>query len=1160
MGRLTTGAVLLIAACATGCAGTTKHDGATTRPSPPLASDSALAGLSPQQVDHVVEVFNRGMGLMDQYRPTEAAAAFEEVVRLCPGWVTGRVNLGIALLNTENDAAFVRSEEELRKASAMDPGNPYAHFALGLLYSHLARSGEARHEFERVLQIDPDDPDAHYQLAILLVEDDPRAARRHLETTLEEMPHHESACYRLYTLLRREGETERANQVLARFQELKSSGAGVTREMKYGEMGRYSHVMHAFASPTVGREDAPPPVFTDVAATVGLDARSRGTAGWPGEIVDGKRASFGPGAACADVDGDGDFDVLIPGVGLHLNESGRFKASAKSGIDDTRAVGAYFGDYEADGDPDLYLTCDGPNRMYRNEGNGTFTDVTASCGTPGGDVLSVGAAWADADHDGDLDLYVANYGVAGADAGSSGVENVLWRNNGDGTFTDVAPDAGIDGGKAHTTSVMFFDADDDLDLDLYLINDREPNQLFRNDRVGRYTNVTSAFAGLDDAGAALGALFGDVDANGREDVLLLRGPEPPRLFLQTQRARFEEDREFGARMGSLGGAAGGLLADVDNDGDLDLVLLAAGKDFAHAILMNTGAGRFALPVTLGPTHAAPNARGAVAADFDADGSLELLVATADGDPELWRPSPPPGRHWLTVIPARAGEAGSKWIHPEAVGLFVELKTGRRLHVGSIASSSGYLGNPPPVAHFGLGEERKVDYARLSWPDAVLQGELEIAADHPWRVVKAQRKPSSCPILFSWDGERFAFVTDFLGVGGMGFFFTPGVYGPPDPTEDVRVPPELIRPDGGRYLLRVAEPLEEVTYLDEVHLVAYDHPREWEIHPDERFTGATPLPTGRPLAAARKIFPASARTERGEDVLDRVLDVDRRYVMPPRDRRFVGYARDHWVELDFSDRLEHLPAGARVVLYLYGWVEYTYSHVNYAAYQAGLTMQPPSIEVPDGRGGWRVAVPDAGFPAGLPRMMTLDVTALRGEPRMRIRTNMEVYWDQIFAAEDVSGAGIRTHTLRPVVADLRHLGYPREYSPDGADPTLYDYRRVDQGLAFKNLTGHFTRFGDVRELLSGVDDRFVIMGRGEEIALEFDATALPALPVGYARTIVLHSDGYCKDMDLYTAQPDDVEPLPYHAMDNYPPAAPRTEPKDYQDYRRTWNTRRVLDNE
>jgi hypothetical protein len=193
-------------------------------------------------------------------------------------------------------------------------------------------------------------------------------------------------------------------------------------------------------------------------------------------------------------------------------------------------------------------------------------------------------------------------------------------------------------------------------------------------------------------------------------------------------------------------------------------------------------------------------------------------------------------------------------------------------------------------------------------------------------------------------------------------------------------------------------------------------------------------------------------------------------------------------------------------------------------------------------------------------MTLDVTALRGEPRMRIRTNMEVYWDQIFAAEEVSGAGIRTHTLRPVVADLRHLGYPREYSPDGADPTLYDYQRVDQGLAFKNLTGHFTRFGDVRELLSGVDDRFVIMGRGEEIALEFDATALPALPVGYARTIVLHSDGYCKDMDLYTAQPDDVEPLPYHAMDNYPPAAPRTEPKDYQDYRRTWNTRRVLDNE
>jgi hypothetical protein len=128
-------------------------------------------------------------------------------------------------------------------------------------------------------------------------------------------------------------------------------------------------------------------------------------------------------------------------------------------------------------------------------------------------------------------------------------------------------------------------------------------------------------------------------------------------------------------------------------------------------------------------------------------------------------------------------------------------------------------------------------------------------------------------------------------------------------------------------------------------------------------------------------------------------------------------------------------------------------------------------------------------------------------------------------------------LEPVVAELRHLGYPLEYSPDGAVPTVYDYHRLDPGVAFKNMRGPFTAHGDVLELLGAVDDRFVLMARGTEIALEFDATRLPKLTSGWSRTWVLHADGYCKDMDLYTAFPASVEPLPYHAMSNYPPEEP-----------------------
>jgi hypothetical protein len=247
----------------------------------------------------------------------------------------------------------------------------------------------------------------------------------------------------------------------------------------------------------------------------------------------------------------------------------------------------------------------------------------------------------------------------------------------------------------------------------------------------------------------------------------------------------------------------------------------------------------------------------------------------------------------------------------------------------------------------------------------------------------------------------------------------------------------------------------------------------------------------------------------------------------------------------------------LILYLYGWVEYTYSHVNYAAYQAGLQMRSPWIEVPGPDGEWQSILDELGFPAGLPRMMTLDVSSLPicRNGRFRIRTNMEVFWDQIFMAEDVSGDEmIEVHELRPVKADLRFLGYPREYSPDGADPTLYDYHRVDQGVPFKNLTGTFTRFGNVLPLLERVDDQFVVMARGEEIALEFDAGALPDLAPGSARTFVLHVDGYCKDMDLYTAFPYTVEPMPYHEMENYPPDSPNKTPEDLAI---EWNTRKMV---
>jgi len=1131
--------------------------GPTESPSGPEGSTEASsteprAELSAEQLDQIILPFNRGVALMDQFKPREAAESFAEVVALAPDWVLGRLNYGIALLNAQDDPAA--AERELKWVIEREPENPYGHYALGMLLRHGGRLDEAEALFRRVLEIDPEDADAHYQLGVLLADRDSEAARNHLEQTLEKIPHHESACYNLAMILRRSGDTEGSMALLRRFQVLRQAKVGTSSGMKYGEMGRYAEVIRFFETPPPNNPLHGLPDYTDIAATMGLEEVGGTRPGPPG-----LETSFGPGIGAADITGDGKLSLYLTGMeggGLFLTTDGETVTRlTDAGIDGKDAIGAWFGDYDKDGDPDLYLTCRGPNRLYRNNGDGSFTDVTATSGTAGGDVISVGATWADMDHDGDLDIYVANYGSGD----SAGTVNNLWRNNGDGRFEDVAGSAGIDGGEAASTAVIAFDFDHDRDLDLYLVNDESANRLFLNERVGDYTDGTELFPHMADAGKGLGAVMRDLDGNGYEDLLLIRGDEPPRLMMCAAPASYSEDGRFTAIADRLGGAFGALAADLDLDGDNDLVLLDAGARgaYQHRVLMNTGLGTFEDPVPLGETEALPRARGALALDLDANGSLELVVARADGAPRVWQAAGLEGRNWLTVLPAN-GEGETRWLDPTAMGLLVEVKAGPTVQIAGLTSASGYLGSAPRRVHFGLGPRAAADYVRLSWLDGVFQSELEVPANQEWRIAKMVRKPSSCPILFTWDGERFTYVTDFLGVGGSGFFVSPGNYGKPDPSEHVRIPPDMIEAKDGQYLLRLAEPLEEVTYLDYARLIAYDHPADWTLYPDERFKGSEPMPTGEPRAHGTQVFPGAVRTIAGEEVRDEILEVDRAYVAPPPDPRFKGFSRDHWVELDFRDQLDALDRNDRLVLYLHGWVSYTFSHVNYAAWQAGITMQGPRIEVPDGEGGWRVQVADMGFPAGFPRMMTVDLDALdlHAHPRFRIRTNMRIFWDQIFVAPDVVDDRVVKTTLAPSSAELRYLGFPREFSPDGKEPTLYDYHRLDKGVPFRIMPGDYTHFGEVGPLLDSIDDRFVIFGRGEEVALSFDATALPPLEEGWTRTLVLHADGYCKDMDIYTAFPDTVGPLPYHGMDNYPPSEPAPNAAELARDAARWNTRRV----
>ena len=205
---------------------------------------------------------------------------------------------------------------------------------------------------------------------------------------------------------------------------------------------------------------------------------------------------------------------------------------------------------------------------------------------------------------------------------------------------------------------------------------------------------------------------------------------------------------------------------------------------------------------------------------------------------------------------------------------------------------------------GLAGLPRADFVAVTWPDGVFQTELALESGRLHAIGETQRQLSSCPVLFVWNGTRFEFVTDVLGTGGIGFFERPGVAAAPFPRESVLLPASM-QPVEGKYRLKLAEPMDEVMYIDRVRLSVVDHPPEVVVFPDERFATSDPQPTQEVLAFRARHFPKKATDHRGQDVTPQVTERDRRAVDGFARRSWLGFAEDHSVTLDFGE----VPAGA-----------------------------------------------------------------------------------------------------------------------------------------------------------------------------------------------------------------------------------------------------------
>ena len=1098
--RATASWVLVAALCA-GC-----RNGA-----PPQATRSSTPA---QTREAAYSANNRGVALMEQNSYAEAVAAFREALATGPSLRLARINLAIALFYTGQRQDAVKEAEEARQDYPEAPQPPYL---LGLIARTENQSQAAADAFTRVLALDPADVGAKLNLAMVHLEQGQYADVTALcHSVLADEPYNATAAYNLALALNRAGDRAGGARAMRRFEQLRNAPYAVTLSQAYGEQGRYAEAVASTGAEADLVDAAPARVtFADATDTLGIRRGNERAADPPPPLP------LAGGVTLADVDMDGDLDVIAAGPGLTVlrNDSGRFlDATADMGLSGMPAAstGAVAADVNNDDRTDLVLlTSTGP-RLFMQETSGRFRNRTPQNFSAAGSARA--AALVDVDHDGDLDLFVGALAFPMS-------SNHLFRNNGNGTWSDVARAAGVARSSA-VVAVVPTDFDNRRDVDLITIQNAAAPQVLRNLRNGTFQDVARE-VGFSAGGDFTAAAAADINKDGFTDFFLAGRSGPGSWILSDGRGRFRA----AVPLAGSDAANAALILDYDNDGVQDLVTVSVSGPH---LFRNTGRGWSDQSAAFSPILRQTPQPGALvtgiaAGDLDLDGDTDIVAHLQNGDVRVWRNDGGNERRALRVaLTGRPSNHGG-------VGARVEVRAGSLYSRIERTASTPAL--TPADVLFGLGPRAAADVVRVLWPSGILQTLTPPAADRPMAIVELDRKPSSCPFLYTWDGERFTFVTDFMGGGEMGYLESPGVHNVPDPDEYVRITDRQLRERNGRYELRVTNELEEVLFVDDLKLLAMTHPADVEVFPDE---GMRVRPRPFKLYAVRHVRPlARAVDDTGRDLLPDLADVDRRYAGGFPLEAIRGYAREHAISMRVPPR-----SGAsddRIVLLLTGWTDYAFSTDNVAASQAGLTLSPPVLQTRDAGGRWRTVNADVGVPIGRPQTLVLDVTGYAAQ-EIRLLTSMRIYWDRIAVADVITSAA-ETTPVPALTMELRGRGFSEEVSPDGHEPYGYDYRRVSSTSPWKVMPGRYTREGDVAELLQTHDDRFVISRPGDEIVLSFDASRLGPVPAGMRRTFLLYSAGYSKEMDLYSASPDVVPPIPFRAMPRYPYVWPVHYPHD-----------------
>ncbi|MEI7525151.1 MAG: FG-GAP-like repeat-containing protein [Mariniphaga sp.] len=1134
-----------------------------------------------------------GLAYLEEFKLEEAEKEFQKFIKLAPNEKLGYANLGLAYLRM---GKYPEAENQLFKALKIDSKDPDIRLLLATVYQMNDEREKAVSALEEALKISPDHLKILYFISELVAAGSDAESKiqrkNYLLHLVEKAPGNLVPHLSLTELFIRDGDLDKAIEQLEIIQKqfpefpkeavdyydnalslLRKSDKDqafvqftifhnylkVTSPYQAGimELKGPGGSLIGFPLITYDQQSTSEPVenksildvikFTNVTASAGLDSVPT--------FSEGENAGMGDftHVEAADYDGDGDVDLYVGSYNpasssyqhyLFNNDMGRFRDVSKEvGIRHTgKESSAAFADYDNDGFMDLYIVKEGGDILYRNAGKGIFEDVT-SAAKIGSKTGGNKALFFDLDHDGDLDLF---------ETGTN--SNLLFRNNGDGSFLEQAEKMGLSGANLNSRDAAFGDFDDDGDIDLLVINKNGSNTLFSNQRQGIFKDITEK-SGLKSIGGSSSVAVGDYNNDGFLDVFItsVNGGESG-LFRNLGNGTFEQVKKSKEMFSALAHvkAWDAKFFDFDNDGFLDLIIAGESDEKGGRGLLlyhNDGKGNFTDVSQILPDEP-KSGRQIALFDYNEDGDLDVVIAGLHGGVSLLRNDGGNINHYVNMklVGLRAGSAKNNHF---GIGAKVEMRAGDLYQTLVVTD---------PNLHFGLGNRTKADVIRITWTNGVPQNVFLPGADQA--LIESQTLKGSCPFLYTWDGNKYVFAKDIIWRSALGMPL--GIMGGttkhafPNASDDfLKIPVENLKADDGEYKIQVTSELWETIYMDKIQLVSVDHPDSVEVFVPEQFS-PPPFPGLKIIQVPKRQFPVSAKDSKGNDVLSLILGKDDKYVSDFKPDTYQGVTEMHELILDpgKAGQSENLS------IFLNGWIFPTDASINVAISQSEkLKVQPPVIQVINKKGEWETVIDNLGFPMGKDKTVIADLSGkfLSSDHRIRIQTNMEIYWDQIFFSEGISSVPVISTYLNPSSAEIHYRGFSQTYKKGGRyGPHWFDYSSVDKTKKWRDLTGNYTRYGDVLPLLLESDNKYIISNAGDETSIKFDTKGLPELKKGWKRDFMIHSVGWVKDGDLNTALGGTVLPLPFHGMKSYPPSLEDSYPNnpDLDKFIREYNTRVV----